>query len=172
MNVYQGHNRRQTGGSIWFTIQRGAKPFIMSMLSKLKPHAMNVGKKVASSALNAGTNLTLDALSGKLNKQSLKDTITNEVDKLKSEAHKKFLVINESILIKKVVVIINVDEFQNQKLIKCINEKHPKVKKSINKIEKVREEQRKSLQKVLLNERELYLKKQLKIYLVSQHDDR
>ena len=89
MNVYQGHNRRQTGGSIWSTIQRGAKPFIMSMLSKLKPHAMNVGKKVASSALNAGTNLTLDALSEKLNKQSLKDTITNEVDKLKSEVHEK-----------------------------------------------------------------------------------
>ena len=89
MNVYEGHGRRQVGGSLWSTISRGAKPLLMSILSKIKPHAISAGKHVANSALNLGTNVAMDALSGKLTKTKLKSDILDEVDKLKTEAVSK-----------------------------------------------------------------------------------
>ena len=89
MNVYQGYGRRQVGGGIWSTIRRGAKPFIMNVLNKLKPHAINAGKHVASSALNLGTNTALNALTGKLSKDTFKKDMLEEVDKLKNEAKTK-----------------------------------------------------------------------------------
>jgi len=52
MNVYQGYGRRQVGGGIWSTIRRGAKPFIMNVLNKLKPHAISAGKHVANSPVS------------------------------------------------------------------------------------------------------------------------
>jgi len=89
MNVYQGYGRRQVGGGIWSTIRRGAKPFIMNVLNKLKPHAISAGKHVASSALNLGTNTALNALTGKLSKDTFKKDMLEEVDKLKHEAKTK-----------------------------------------------------------------------------------
>lgn len=87
MHVYSGIGRRQVGGNIWSTIQRGLRPLLM----KLKPLAIKAGKRAAGSALNVGTSIASDALTGKLSKAKLKNAMKQEVDKLKSEVVEKGL---------------------------------------------------------------------------------
>lgn len=102
MNVYSGYNRRQVGGGVWTTIQRGIQPFLENLYSKMKPHAMSVGKsllkRARGSAMSVGTNVALDALSGNLNKKQLKSTIMSEVDKIKSQARAKVNSVKRAIL--------------------------------------------------------------------------
>lgn len=89
MHVYSGIGRRQVGGNIWATIQRGLKPILMNVLSKLKPLAVKAGRRAAGSAINVGTSIATDALSGKLNKNKLKAVMRQEVNKLKNEVQNK-----------------------------------------------------------------------------------
>lgn len=89
MNVYKGIGRRQIGGGIWATIQRGVRPILSKILSTVKPIAIDAGKHLGKSALTAGSDIAMNALSGKLTKQKLKDTINKEVNQLKSNAASK-----------------------------------------------------------------------------------
>lgn len=91
MNVYQGTNRRQVGGGIWSTIQRGIKPMLESIYSKLKPHAATVAKKAAKSALNMGGTMAMDALSGNLNKKRAKRLVKDEAIKHLAGIKRKYL---------------------------------------------------------------------------------
>lgn len=86
MNVYRGTYRRQVGGGLFSTITRGARPFFLSLWEKLRPAAKSVSKRAANAALNVGADLALNALSGKMNKQSAKEILNKEADKLKGEA--------------------------------------------------------------------------------------
>lgn len=89
MHVYEGIGRRQVGGNLWSTIQRGIRPIVMNLISKLKPHAIRAGKKAAGSALTVGTTLAADALSGNVNKSKVKKAVKQEIDKLKNDALSK-----------------------------------------------------------------------------------
>ena len=84
MYVYRGQSRRQVGGGIWSTIQRGAKPFFHALLNKIKPHAIDVGKQLASSAIRVGSNLAFD--NGQSLKDRLKSSIKDETTLLKGKA--------------------------------------------------------------------------------------
>lgn len=89
MNVYQGHGRRQVGGGIWSTIQRGIRPLLQSLFTTLKPHAIQAGKRVAKSAFSVGTNVAMDALTGQIDRNRIKSVIQKEVDQMKSDAAEK-----------------------------------------------------------------------------------
>lgn len=90
MNVYKGYNRRQVGGGVWSTISRGIRPFLKTIIEKIKPHAKEIGKSVAKraakSALNITSTLAGDALLGKMNKENIKTAFVDEVHKLKNDA--------------------------------------------------------------------------------------
>lgn len=92
MNVYRGSNRRQVGGGLFSTISRGARPIILSLLSRFKPHVINatkaVGKRAAKAALNVGADMASNLITGRLNKRKAKDIIESELNEIKSDAGK------------------------------------------------------------------------------------
>lgn len=68
MHIYTGQQRRQVGGGLWSTVTRGIRPFISSLVNKLKPHAQTLGKKLikkaVGSAANVGTSVAGNVLRG------------------------------------------------------------------------------------------------------------
>lgn len=86
MNIYQGTHRRQVGGSIWSTISRGIRPLIMSLIKTLRPHAASAAKRVGQSAVKVGTDLALSAITGKLDKNRVKNTLREEATGMTNEA--------------------------------------------------------------------------------------
>ena len=91
MNVYRGTVRRQVGGGVWTTVWRGLKPIIRKALMSMLPVGKAVAKRVASSALNVGSSLAADAITGRLNRNTVKERVQNEANLLKDEgfAHLK-----------------------------------------------------------------------------------
>lgn len=77
MNIYSGIGRRQVGGGLWTTIQRG--------LSHLKPFARKIGetlvKKATGHAMNVGKNVLLG--------KDIKSAVVDEGKLIKSEAVEK-----------------------------------------------------------------------------------
>lgn len=79
MIIYRGRSRRQVGGNIWSTIQRGAKPFLKLLWKKLSPHAMKGVNTLAQSAGRVAVNAML-------NPRSTKNNIKEEAKLLKGRA--------------------------------------------------------------------------------------
>ena len=82
MNIYHGTSRRQVGrGRIFDSILRGLRP----ILDIIKPLAKQAGKRLGHSALAVGTKLAGDAMTGNLNRQSVKTTLKDEAEVLTQE---------------------------------------------------------------------------------------
>lgn len=86
MNIYQGSERRQVGGGIWSTISRGIRPLIMGLIKTLRPHAASAAKRVAKSAVKVGTDMALGAITGRLDKNRMKESMRKEATGLTTEA--------------------------------------------------------------------------------------
>lgn len=82
MNYYSGTHTRQIGGGIIGNGIRGIRPFIMSLISKLRPHALSaaktLGNQAMESAANIGSDLAANLATGRLTRSSAKEIFKNE----------------------------------------------------------------------------------------------
>lgn len=89
MNYYSGSNTRQVGGGIIGNGIRGIRPFLMSLISKIKPHAVNaaktLGNQAMQSAANVSSDLAANLVTGRLTRNSAKEIFKNEAKRASTD---------------------------------------------------------------------------------------